>query len=148
MNELLLNDKNEYPDDNVLRRHLGKTKVIWDQFTSQVSALPGAMTMEWRYYNDGKSWLCKLVYKKKTMCWISIWDGFFKTTFYFMERNDKDIQALPIDKRWKESYLSHKGFGKLKPLTIEVKTKKALSNVLEVLKYKSNQGAKPRAVSA
>jgi hypothetical protein len=51
---------------------------------------------EQRHYNDGKAWLCKLAHKKKTVCWVSIWDKFFKTIFYFTAKNDRDIEALPI----------------------------------------------------
>ena len=95
------------------------------------------MSLEWNFYNDGKAWLCKLVHKKKTMCWISIWDRYFKTTFYFTEKNTKDICALEIDRTVKENYLSAKPFGKLKPLTIDVKSKKTLSNIYTLMKYKS-----------
>lgn len=31
------------------------------------------LSSEWRYYNDGKSWLCKVTHKKKTIVWISLW---------------------------------------------------------------------------
>ncbi len=142
MNKPLLNDKSEYPDDDVLLRHLGKTKPLWDLFVSQMSAMFAPMSMEWNYYNDGKSWLCKLVYKKKTVCWISVWAGFFKIAFYFTDKNTKDIKGLRIDRRYKTEYLSHKSIGKLKPLIIDVKTKKALSNVFELVQYKSQWSPK------
>jgi hypothetical protein len=137
MDRPLLNDKDVYPDDEVLHQHLGGTKVLWDRFTTQLYNDFSGVTLEWRYYNDGKAWLAKVVQKKKTMCWVSVWERFFKVTFYFMEKNDKDIAELPIDRRAKERYLSHKGFGKLKPLTFEVKTKKALEDVMEAMRYKS-----------
>jgi hypothetical protein len=30
------------------------------------------LIIEWDYYKDGKSWLCKIINKKKTICWLSI----------------------------------------------------------------------------
>ncbi len=137
MNRPLLNDKSEYPNDDVLRKHLGKTKAIWDVFITQISSAFPFMSLEWKFYNDGKSWLCKLTKKKKTMCWFSIWKNYFKTTFYFTDKNNKDINSLKIDKGLKDNYLSNKSIGKLKPLSIEIKTKKALSDVFELIKYKS-----------
>jgi hypothetical protein len=137
MNKPLLNDKSEYPNDAVLLRYLGRTKAIWDIFVTQISTTFTTMSLEWNFYNDGKSWLCKLVHKKKTMCWISIWENYFKVTFYFTAKNDKDIKSLRIDQACKDNYLSGKCLGKLKPLTIEVKTKKALSDVFELTRYKS-----------
>ena len=96
MDRPLLNDQNEFPNDEVLAKHLGKTKSVWDSFAAGIAAEFGATSLEWRYYNDGKAWLCKVVHKKKTVCWVSIWDHFFKTGFYFTAKNDADIEALPI----------------------------------------------------
>lgn len=133
----LLNNPKEYPNDNVLLCHLGKRKAVWDDFVHEISTTFPSMTLEWRFYNDGKAWLSKLVCKKKTMCWISVWDKYFKTTFYFMDRHAKDIRALKIDKSLKTKFLSEKSIGKLRPLSVEVKTRKALSDVFRLIIYKS-----------
>jgi len=137
MNKPLLNDKLEYPHDDVLAKYLGKTKIIWDEFVAHLSSTFNSMSLEWNYYNDGKAWLCKLVHKKKTVCWISIWDQYFKVTFYFTDKNTDDIKLLKIDPAWINKYLSNKSIGKLKPLTTEVKTKKVLAGIYELIKYKS-----------
>ncbi len=138
MDKPLLNDKQEYPDDAVLSKYLGKSKTIWDAFGKHLSAEFAVMSLEWNFYNDGKAWLCKLVHKKKTVCWISVWDQFFKTTFYFTEKYDKEIAALKIEQVYKENYKASKSFGKLKPLTVEVKTKKSLDSIYELIKFKSS----------
>jgi len=132
-----LKNPKEYPNDGVLLRHLGKTKVVWDEFVDEIFTTFPSMTLEWRFYNDGKSWLSKLVYKKKTMCWISVWDRYFKTTFYFMDRHAKDIRALKIDTNLKTRFLSEKSIGKLRPLSVDVKTKKVLGDVFKLIIYKS-----------
>ncbi|KAB2878627.1 DUF3788 family protein [bacterium] len=138
MNKHLLNDSNEFPDDKILLKHLDKSKVLWDELTSTVSSNFPPTTLEWKYYKDGGSWLGKLVQKKKTVCWISVWDKFFKVSFYFTEKNDKDIKNMKIDQSLKDAYFAHKPIGKLKPLTVEVKTKKALKDVCELISYKTS----------
>jgi len=138
MERPLLNDKGEYPDDAVLARHLGRAKAAWDAFTAGAAERFPDATLEWRYYNDGKAWLCKLARKKKTVCWISIWDKFFKAGFYFTARHDKAIEALPIAPELKAAYREHPPFGAMKPLTIEVRTKKALEDVFTVAEFKSS----------
>lgn len=136
MERPLLNDKDVYPDDGVLAGTLGKAKPAWDAFAARVASdLPDA-SLEWRYYNDGKAWLCKLTRKKKTVCWVSAWDRSFRVVFYFMPTCDKDIEALPIAPELKAAYRAHKGFGKMKPVIVEVKAKKALEPVFELVKYK------------
>jgi hypothetical protein len=84
----------------------------------------------------GKAWLCKLTRKKNTVCWVSVWDKFFKTTFYFTAKNDGEIEGLPIASDLKDAYRAHKPIGSLKPLTVEVRTKKALDAVFVLAKYK------------
>jgi hypothetical protein len=138
MDRPLLNDRNEYPDDDVLAKHLGKAKPAWDAFAAGVAAEFGAAALEWRYYNDGNAWLCKVVHRKKTVCWVSIWARYFRTTFYFTAKNDKDIEALPVAPDLKDAYRAHAPIGKLKPLTVEVRTRKALQDVFVFVKYKSS----------
>ncbi len=137
MERPLLNDEREYPDDEVLARTLGKAKPAWDAFAAGIADRFPDASLEWRYYRDGKAWLCKLARKRKTVCWISIWDKFFKTTFYFTDRNTRDIEALPIASDLKASYRAHEATGKLKPLTVAVGTKKALEPVFVLVQYKA-----------
>ncbi len=118
MEQPLLNDKNQYPDDDVLAGYLGKAKPAWDAFAAGIAAGLGEGALEWRYYADGKAWLCKVVHKKKTVCWVSVWDKFFKTTFYFTAKSDADIEALPIPPDLKDWYRAHAPIGRLKPLTV------------------------------
>ncbi len=128
-----LNDRNEYPDDAVLSGHLGRAKAAWDAFTARVaSGFPG-MSMEWRYYNDGKSWLCKVVFRKKTVCWISAWSGFFKVTFYFSDKIAKGIDGLDIDPALKQDFRSGDRTGKLMPLRVTIRTKKSLADVFRLV---------------
>lgn len=44
----------------------------------EVTKPPFQLSPEWRYYNDGKSWLCKMLSKKKNLFWLSIWEGCFR----------------------------------------------------------------------
>ena len=133
----LLNDKNQDPDDEVLAKYLGRAKPAWDAFVAGIAAGFGEGALEWRYYNDGKAWLCKIVHKKKTVCWVSVWDKSFKTAFYFTAKNDSDIEALAIPAVLKDRYRAHAPIGKLKPLAVDVTTRKSLEPVSVLVKYKS-----------
>ena len=31
------------------------------------------LVAQWRFYIDGKAWFCKVVDKKKSIFWLSIW---------------------------------------------------------------------------
>ncbi|MGV8135734.1 MAG: DUF3788 family protein [Mangrovibacterium sp.] len=137
MDKPLLNNQNEYPDDIVLGKYLGETKPYWDEITLWVASQFPSMLFEWRYYNDGKAWLCKLTFKKKTICWLSVWDHFFKLGFYFTDKTGAGINNLDIDLLLKENFLNSPYYGKLKALTVEVKSMEILESVRVLIDYKS-----------
>ncbi|MEL7589555.1 MAG: DUF3788 family protein [Prolixibacteraceae bacterium] len=137
MDKPLLNDQNEYPDDAVLQKYLGETKPHWDEISAWVADQFPSMLFEWRYYNDGKAWLCKLTFKKKTICWFSVWDHFFKLGFYFTDKTGTGISELAIDPLLKENFANSPYYGKLKALTVEVKSREILNSVRVLIDYKS-----------
>lgn len=133
----LLRDEAEYPSDAVLARYLGRAKASWDAFTARLAVDFPDASLEWRFYKDGKSWLGKVVRKEKTVCWVSIWDQGFRTTFYFTTKSDQEIDRLPIAQELRSAYRAQPSSGKLKPITIEVSSKKALPDVFTLFGYKS-----------
>jgi hypothetical protein len=136
MNIPELTDPTKFPDDAILQSHLGKAFAVWTSFTDMLSSEFDRTTLEWRYYRDGKAWLGKVTHKKKTICWIGVYKNYFRISFYFTARNDEEIAGLPVDKRYKDSYFSRPGIGKLKPMSIDVRSKKALESVFEIMRYK------------
>ncbi|NLT97202.1 MAG: DUF3788 family protein [Christensenellaceae bacterium] len=79
--EKLLTDSAIYPDSSVIKQALRNHYERYEKFIEAVSAK--GLSAEWRYYNDSKSWLCRIAGRKKTVCWLSVWDTGFKLTFYF-----------------------------------------------------------------
>ena len=121
MEKPCLNDKNEYPDDEVLSRHLGEVKNTWDAFIDFINASHTDFSGEWRYYNDGKSWLYKLTKKKKTICWISVNNRKFKTTFYFSDKAEDLISKSELDQEYIDQFIHGKRYGKIRGITVEIK---------------------------
>ena len=136
MEKPCLKDKNEYPDDEVLGRYLGKVKNTWDLFMDFLKESYPAFSGEWRYYNDGKSWLYKLTKKKKTVSWISVYHNKFKTTFYFPDKAEELIKASKLKKEYIEKFVNGKRYGKIRGITIEIKKPTDLSSTKKLIKIK------------
>ena len=139
----LLKDENIFPDDNVLKQELGKNYEIYNEFFQTIKNENFNLVPEWRYYNDGKSWLCKVTFKKKTIIWFSIWENFFKLTFYFSEKTYSGIFNLEIDKKIKDNFVKSKKIGKLIPLTIDInlnakdlENKNLINDIFKIIEYK------------
>jgi len=135
--QMLLRDPEIFPSDKVLKDALGDTVFgVLESFLETVTSEEYGMTIEWRFYNDGKAWLGKVVHKKKTILWLSAWEGFFKTGFYFTEKHLEAIAALDIPETIKEEFARAKPTGRLIPMVIDVNDKEQLRDLLTVVKFK------------
>ncbi|HPT11287.1 MAG TPA: DUF3788 family protein [Bacteroidales bacterium] len=138
MDKPKLNDPEINPTDEVLSGVLGNSYVAYVQLMNTITGEKYLLVPEWHYYNDGKSWLCKVTYKKKTVFWLSAWDGFFKTSFYFTEKNSPGIAGLEIEKSIKDDFFSNKAIGKLLPLSVSISTTDQINDLLKIVEYKKS----------
>ncbi len=136
METRLLREKEVYPNKEVLEKALGESYLVFNELIKIISNEKYALTPDWRYYKDGQSWLCKVSNKKKTVCWISVWDKFFKVGFYFTEKTRLGINELNIENKIKEDFIRSKNIGKLIPLVINFSRKEQIDDVLKIMEYK------------
>ncbi|KPK84900.1 MAG: hypothetical protein AMS27_08765 [Bacteroides sp. SM23_62_1] len=138
METILLREQQISPTEEVIENALGDSYSAYKDLIEAITDTGYGLVPQWNYYKDGKAWLCKVCYKKKTVFWLSVWDKFFKTTFYFTEKTGSGIEGLDIEEKIKESFSNNKPIGKLIPLTITIKSKDQIKDVLTVSKYKKN----------
>ncbi len=135
--QMLLRDPDILPSAEVLEKKLGKDVFdVFEELMTEISKKE--LSADWRYYRDGKSWLCKVINKKKTVFWLSIWDGFFKTSFFFTAKNCLAVGDLDIDNQIKEEFVQTKAIGKLRPLILDIHKKEQLSDLLKIIEYKKS----------
>lgn len=131
-----LRDENTRPDPQTIARALGSSWPAYEKLAAEISRPPFNITFEWRWYNDGKAWLCKATAKGKTVFWLSAWDGYFKTGFYFTEKTGAGLADLEIDPAHKAAFASAKPIGKLIPLTLDIREEQDLADLLKITGYK------------
>ena len=134
MENKILTNPMEKPEVNVLENALGKNYKRFTEFVSKIETKN--LILEWRYYNDAKSWLGKILNKKKNLCWLSVWDTGFKLTFYFPEKAMAGIHKLEINDEIKKTAKEEKPIGKSHPIIILIASKEKMNNALKILEYK------------
>ncbi len=132
----VLADKNQYPTEEVISSHIGKTKALWLSLFEYIHANHADFSEEWRYYNDGKSWLLKVTRKKKTVFWLSIVKGSFRTTFYLTDRVTQAVAGSSLSDDLKEQFTSSKKYGAIRGLTITYKRKRDVTDAKELIGIK------------
>lgn len=134
MEKQILTDPMVTPENNILGEALGKNYQLYKDFFENIAKKK--LIPKWNYYNDGKSWLCKILNKKRNLCWLSIWNTGFKLTFFFTEKTIDGVYKLETSNDIKNIAQETKPTGKLIPIIILVKNKKIINDVLKILEYK------------
>lgn len=141
----LLRDPNIEPTDEVIAKGLKEANAAFIKFVDGIKQ-QGISLMDWRYYNDGKAWLGKCLYKwkssrgtdkEKTILWLSIWDSFFKTSFFFPEKVREELLNLPVSENTKIVIKRANPIGKLKffPLILDVCSEDMFNDLLILINY-------------
>lgn len=132
----LLRDESALPTPGVIGNALGNSYVAYLELREKVTGEQHGLTDEWRYYNDGKAWLCKFTDKKKTIFWLSVWDGYLKISFYFTEKHRAMVEELEIGEEIKQHFRSVRPIGKLIPLIININSLSQVEDVLKIVSLK------------
>ena len=141
----LLRDADIEPTNDVISDALGAASDAYKKFIDRLQNHD--IEVEWRYYNDGKAWLGKGLYKwtttrgtKKEMTafWLSIWDGFFKVTLYISEKYRADALALSLGDEVKKMVEDAKQIGKLKffPLIFELRSDEQFDEIFTLVDFR------------
>lgn len=136
MEQPILSDKNQFPSQEIIFSHIGKTKSLWLALFKYLHAKHPDITDEWRYYNDGKSWLMKVTRKKQTIFWLSIIKDSFRTTFYFSDKAEEAIMTSDISDALKEQFKNGKKYGRIRGLTISYKDTEDIKDVQSLIEIK------------
>jgi len=135
----LLNNPDIIPSEDVLKNALGNNvHEVYDSYIGTITGVDYGLNYEWKYYNDGKSWLCKISHKKKTVHWLSVYEGCFKIAFYFTEKHLDGIAALDISEEIKEDFCNTKPVGRLLPMLFSISQKEQLNDLLKVVAFKKS----------
>lgn len=137
--QMLLRNPEIFPSEEVLKDVLGES--VYNVMNALIVSITGDeynLSIEWKYYNDGKAWLGKVVHKKKTVFWISVWEGFFKVSFYFTEKHIEAIAALNIFENVKEEFCNAKPVGRLIPMIFDVNKEEQLADLMTVVSFKKS----------
>ena len=136
MEQPVLADKNQFPTEDVIYSHIGKSKALWLSLFEYIHESHPDFAEQWRYYLDGKSWLMKVTRKSRTIFWLSIVEGSFRTTFYFGDKAGDAILNSSLSEGLKRQYRDGKRYGKIRGLTILHKNKRDVENAKKLIEIK------------
>ncbi|MDR0468767.1 MAG: DUF3788 domain-containing protein [Peptococcaceae bacterium] len=143
--EQLLRDPSIEPTSEVMASALGAANAAYVIFVEGLESHD--VQVDWRYYNDGKAWLGKGLYKwtgarggqkEITIFWLSIWDGFFKVSFFIPEKARMDALNLSFADDVKKMIEDAKQMGKLKffPIIFDLRSDKLFHDIDTLIEFR------------
>ena len=136
MDQIILSDKNQFPTEEIIFSHIGKSKILWESIFNYIHTDYPDFSEQWKYYNDGKSWLLKVTKKSNTIFWLSIIRGSFKISFYFGDKAEQSIMESTISDALKDQFKDGKRYGKIRGLTLIMNKKQNVEFVKELISIK------------
>ena len=138
MERAVLTDRNQFPTEEIVYAHLGRRRALWDAFFDLLRAECPGCTTEWRYYNDGNSWLLNASRRKKTIFWLSLTGTTFRITGYFTDKAGEAIRRSALPGELKKPFVEDAGPGKLRGITITFRTKADLAKAKVLIALKAS----------
>jgi len=135
--KLVLGDKSVYPSEEILFSIIGDKKIVWQKIMDYAKEKYDNITEEWRYYNDGKQWLFKLQYKKKTVFWTGVLQDTFRITFYFGNKAEPVITGSDLPEKIREDFVSAKHYGNIRAISIKVTGTSDLETIYKLIDLKA-----------
>ena len=145
--EQMLRNHDIEPSSDVIAKALKESNNTYIKFIKELTSHD--IYLEWRYYNDGKAWLAKGLFKwkgvrggqnEKTVFWLSVWDGFFKVSIFVPEKARTDALSLPLDNEVKLMISASQQMGKLKyfPIVFDLSSDEMFESVFLLADFRKS----------
>jgi len=132
----VLTDKDQFPTEEVIFSHIGRSRKSWESVFEHIHKDHPDFAEQWRYYKDGNSWLLKVTRKSKTIFWLSIVRDAFRITFYFGDKAEPAIMDSAISDKLKDEFLNGKRYGKVRGITLTIKNNRDIGYVKSLITVK------------
>jgi hypothetical protein len=133
----LFSDKLIIPSEDIIFPILGNKKELWKILMTYMKDNYANSSGEWNYYNDGKRWLFKMIWKKKTVFWINITESTFRVTFWFSDKAEPIISGSDLPEVIINDFKTSKKYGAVRALSVLLCEMSDIENVLKLIPIKT-----------
>jgi hypothetical protein len=133
----MFSDKEIKPTEELVFSIIKEKKNLWHDLMNNVHENYPASSGDWHYYNDGKQWLFKMVLKKKTLFWLSLFEDTFRITFYFGDKALPVIEESNLPESIKNDFKTGKKYGAIRGITVLVNDESDVASIQKLIDIKS-----------
>lgn len=133
---IVLTDPLVQPTEEIIFSIIGNNKIFWEELINFLYDNYSDISEQWRFYQDGKSWLYRTLRKKKTIYWIGIQKDTFRVSFWFGEKAEPVIEASSLSESVKENYRNARRFKIGRCITIIVRNSEDMDSLKKLIELK------------
>ena len=135
MATIVLKDPTVHPTNEIVFSFIGEKKVLWEMLHQKLNDEQKEISTEWRYYNDGKSWLYRGLKKDKVIFWVGVFQDYFNVTFYLSKKAEELIANSELPVKMKKDFEDTKD-QKFRSISVMVMEEADIDNILKLVKVK------------
>lgn len=132
----ILTDPMVEPSPEFLQEVLKEKYDWWMEIRDHVMGSYPHVTEVWKYYNDGKQWLYRLMQKKNTIFWLAVMTDTYRITFYFPKKLEALITGSALPEQMKADFLTARSFGQIRPITLKMEEPSQVETVKQLVALK------------
>ena len=136
MSEVIFNDKNHQPSDEILAERLTDVHKYWIEIKEYVNDMVGPTTEEWKFYGKNYGWQLKTLLKKRNLFFLIPYDSFFKIVLIFGDKAVNEIEKSSISENIKDDIVNAKKYMEGRGIGIDVMDGKNLADIKMLIKIK------------
>ena len=133
MDPIVLSDPNIQPTEELVFSVIGENSVYWKQIIDYLYDHHSDISEQWRFYNDGKSWLYRTLRKKKTIFWIGVIKDTFRISFWFGDKAEPVLLASTLPEQIKDEFRNAKRYAHSRVISIEMRSSEDYENVIKLI---------------
>ena len=136
MSEIVFNDKNNKPDDDLVAEKIGASFKYLKELKKHIKEKYGITNEEWKFYGQKYGWQLKILLKKRNLLFCIPFEKFFKIVFIFGDRAVKEIEKSTIATNLKSELINARKYAEGRGLSIEVQDHSYMADIQKLIEIK------------
>lgn len=132
----ILSDPMVEPTPEFLKEVLKEKYDWWLEIRDHVTGSYPHVTEVWKYYNDGKQWLYRLMQKKNTIFWLAVMADTYRITFYFPKKAEALISGSGLPEQIRTDFLTAHSYGQIRPISLKMERASDMELVRQLVALK------------
>jgi hypothetical protein len=133
----IFTDKLFKPNDEVIFPVIGETGIFWKKIFSYLSGNGKGITVDWKYSDCGRYWVCIVLKKKSTIFRIHITKrNSFSMAFPFGDKSETKILQSNLPEDIKCDFVNAQRYNTTRYISINVENSDDFENVKELIDLK------------